>query len=88
MHNNPTGKDAIHADRGRRNLKLERVYRELYDLTAFRPKLRAPLVQSLFISLQQPIGRNLALELSGLGSRGRRKAKSRAAQIRRGLGPT
>jgi hypothetical protein len=30
------------------------------------------LVDSLFGSLQQPIGRNLALELSGLGSRGRK----------------
>jgi len=35
MHNNPEKKDAIHADRGRRNLKLERVYRELYDLDRF-----------------------------------------------------
>jgi len=35
MHNNPEKKDAIHTDRGRRNLKLERVYRELYDLDRF-----------------------------------------------------
>jgi group II intron reverse transcriptase/maturase len=35
MHNNPERKDAIHTDRGRRNLKLERVYRELYDLDRF-----------------------------------------------------
>jgi group II intron reverse transcriptase/maturase len=35
MHNNPEKKDAIHADRGRRGLKLERVYRELYDPDRF-----------------------------------------------------
>lgn len=35
MHNNPERKDAIHQDRGRRGLKLERVYRELYDPERF-----------------------------------------------------
>lgn len=35
MHNSPEKKDAIHADRGRRSLKLERAYRELYDLDRF-----------------------------------------------------
>lgn len=35
MHNSPEKKDAIHADRGRRSLKLERVYRELYDPERF-----------------------------------------------------
>jgi group II intron reverse transcriptase/maturase len=36
MHNNLIKKDAIHQDRGRRGLKLERVYRELYDLNRYR----------------------------------------------------
>jgi group II intron reverse transcriptase/maturase len=35
MHNNPEKKDAVHTNRGRRGLKLERVYRELYDLDRF-----------------------------------------------------
>jgi hypothetical protein len=45
---------------------------ERYDLTAFDPKIKVPLVESFFVSLQQPIGRNLAVELNGLASRGSR----------------
>ncbi len=43
----------------------------LFDLTMFQPGLRSPRIQSFFLSLQQPLGRNLSLELNGTGSRGR-----------------
>ncbi len=43
----------------------------LFDMTLFQNGLRAPRVQSLFFSLQQPVSRNLFVELNGAGSRGR-----------------
>lgn len=45
--------------------------RTLFDLTMFQPKLSSPRLQSFFLSLSQPIGPKLAIELSGMGSRGR-----------------